>query len=706
MKKIFFVGAGISFNNPSGFPLASTIISDLLKKIAVNNLDKKLLLELTNNFRDTKRFNNDYLRFEQLIQIIHDICDHKLNFLKFIDLFQEPNYSHLSIVKSAIKFNSAIVTTNFDCLFENAILRLNKKPKTISSKSDFLNWKKFKTKGYIPVFKLHGSLKSFNNTSIVPSEKTIKATISAINSNTENLILPVYKLNVLKNLFDKNKVVFLGYSGGDDFDILPSIKLFNPTILNWVEHKNNCKTTNITESVINRISSISKEELSTKQNLFLHWNKQRSIKFKIIEADSTNYLKYSTGTTFKYKVKKKINYTNKINYCAFLEKWSKKYLTNVTRELILSEIYRCMSLYQESSKKYASLLKLRSLDNETLALINSNYSESLIRLGMSKQALKYSAKAVFALKKRRKLTKTEAQMIFRHAFAFYKNGEYKRAEQFYKIVINKSDDADVISYAWRDLGLIAQDYSNYNVALESYTRSINISKKTGDIRNVSWCYHNIAVSYFDVGDFYKSRRYLEKSIEIAALLNDLNHLSNNLHLMGLLECISGNLIASLKCFKKCLQLDRQTNAFENNPISIQHIGIIFLLTNKLKLAKFYFDQAEVGYIETNNFYDLPELFCYKSLLYLKLGNFNLADKYIQKSITLLKKKPSTIYRIKAYFIKILIKKFKENKVSSSNLLQNQLKKVEKTGFISLILELKFWYSLFKNKLKVKNHPPF
>jgi hypothetical protein len=102
IPEIYFVGAGVSCNSPSDFPVAREIIDLLLKAISPDKLTFQTLQTLSNPRHINKQTAGGYIRFESLLDVISEI-DPSLELLDFIDLFKNPNELHRHLATKAIQ---------------------------------------------------------------------------------------------------------------------------------------------------------------------------------------------------------------------------------------------------------------------------------------------------------------------------------------------------------------------------------------------------------------------------------------------------------------------------------------------------------------------------------------------------------------------------------------------------------------------------
>lgn len=235
VRKTYLAGAGISMDAPSYFPSATQIINMAYESLCSNNPMEQDDFPWQTYKRKLQEHN---LRFELVMEIILS-ADSQINILEAIQKYTEPNENHYYLAKLAIQGNY-IFTTNFDDLIERAICNLGYSPITICSQSDYISYQEHKQSA-IPIFKLHGSYYRYTGYhKKVVSKRTIQAALSTITSGNSRMILPSYKEHLLvRCISQSSELVFIGYSGSDDFDIMPTLQNLNIPSIVWIDH-NNC----------------------------------------------------------------------------------------------------------------------------------------------------------------------------------------------------------------------------------------------------------------------------------------------------------------------------------------------------------------------------------------------------------------------------------------------------------------------------------
>ncbi|MFX0076916.1 MAG: hypothetical protein ACFE96_15835, partial [Candidatus Hermodarchaeota archaeon] len=106
----FLVGAGVSMDAPTSMPSAVKIVRSLLNLCAPAE-EVEALLSL------------DKLRFELVVEKIQDEFDPDLKFLDYLEEVTKPNAIHMFLGNAIVRGNY-VVTTNFDYLIEQALLKI------------------------------------------------------------------------------------------------------------------------------------------------------------------------------------------------------------------------------------------------------------------------------------------------------------------------------------------------------------------------------------------------------------------------------------------------------------------------------------------------------------------------------------------------------------------------------------------------------
>lgn len=360
-KYTILVGAGISLDAPANFPIASKIMNAIIDGISpsddIATLLKKLKVREDGDYAEMDkryRLTGDFIRFEMLIDVISKF-DHDLNVLDAICSYKIPNLNHYNLAKLAILGNY-IITPNFDDLIERAIINLGYSPVTICTDEDFSSYVLYSEQNdsnVIPVFKLHGSFYKYtgNKSEKYIVKETLQASLTSILSNNEKLSLSKPKYQLLKDIIKNTKALIVaGYSGSDDFDIVPVLKELVPYNLIWIDHNDNTNTQNVIEHEIELI--LEGAQNGKGQLISLLYTCDKNV-IKLYKTHTGTYLKVLGGITCLPKM----DISNEASHVSFeehIQKWSGSF-SDEQKNLLVGNLYFRLSLINESMELYQSI---------------------------------------------------------------------------------------------------------------------------------------------------------------------------------------------------------------------------------------------------------------------------------------------------------------------------------------------------------------
>lgn len=213
----FLVGAGASWDAPASRPLAGEISSAVGSALwSISTIAKEKWKE-----RSIQRY-ACAVRFESLMQILAETTG-SLGFLNALK-GGRPNQLH-SIFAEALLDRCPVITTNFDELIEQAY-PTGESIVTLTANPDFKRWRRRTPRGVLA--KLHGTLSDLDS---------MCATMQAIGSLGPAFMWDPPRGEYLARVRQGFPMAFIGYSGSDDSDILPRLRITESSQpLLWVLH--------------------------------------------------------------------------------------------------------------------------------------------------------------------------------------------------------------------------------------------------------------------------------------------------------------------------------------------------------------------------------------------------------------------------------------------------------------------------------------
>lgn len=269
MADVYLAGAGVSLNAPTNFPLANMISTAIVEAVSPDAETRETILDLFSGQSEEMRHPGDYLRFETLMDVL-TLVDPELKILDFVTLFDRPNSIHFFLAKRALD-GDIIITPNFDDLIEKACIDLGGTPRSICRDSDFAEAIGDRVSGVETSFyKIHGSFLEYGDRKIIPAKDTIQSTLSTVTSGITELVLTEGKMSFLQHATRGRRLIIAGYSGSDDLDIVPSLKLLDCESIIWFNHDGSRdEPIDITRATTDLLSSLPPNRLSTRDEFLL-----------------------------------------------------------------------------------------------------------------------------------------------------------------------------------------------------------------------------------------------------------------------------------------------------------------------------------------------------------------------------------------------------------------------------------------------------
>jgi len=559
----FLVGAGCSIDPPSCLPAGKSMMDVIIKYACPES-------EI-----DTIR-NLEELRFEALVEIFRDKLDNDLKIIDYYGLCDKPNTQHFFLA-DMIKRGHFIVTTNFDFLIESALLQSgvpNEDIKVIITKEDFEkfnNPQDLFSKGFKALYKIHGATKN-----IITDEETkdtLIATIQAFGSNKEGLnVFQVepFKKPLIDNITKNRSLVIIGYSGSDDFDIVPTLKVLeNVKNFIWINHtKNDNGTEKIYEieesdsqSKINQILSEVRRMYNAEHSYRIDVNTSR-IMGEMIEKSSKLSLERFTITP---------------------EEWLQQNFpepSKIVKYSIAFRIYSDFGLYNDALKCNKEIFSMaeRSSNPFWKALSRLNFGQVFFAKGEYSDALEW-CKQVLEYPGQFDTLWVVVNALKKMGEIYYELANYPEAFKIYNQILDihiKLNNLEGKAVDYYNMGRILYRIGNYPEALSLYDNALKIAKQFGNLTFRATILNNIGLVYLNQSAYNKALKYFSEALNISTQLGDWNFKIKTLVNIGFIHYNQGSYSDSLKCCEEAVVISEKLRLLPGKAAGFNLMGLIFL----------------------------------------------------------------------------------------------------------------------------------
>lgn len=571
-KFTFLVGAGCSIDSPSCLPAGYGMMEAIIDHTC-HKSERKGILEL---------MKSGQLRFETLVEIIRDQLDKKLMLIDYYGICDKPNIQHFFLAEM-IKKGHFAMTTNFDYLIEYA---LNQSGVPIEEIIPVITKEDFEVfadpyeqlnRGKKTVYKVHGSPK--NIITRKHTKDSLIATIQAFGSNKEGenvFQLESFKQPLFENITKERSLAIIGYSGSDDFDIVPTLKVLKQ-IQNviWINYSHDI------ELGKEQIYEINEHTSQSLNNLDLNLRKIVQILFEIWEMKNTDHV-YLLNVNTKKLAEGLIESNPNISSENFSLQ-PKDYLNNIYPEVndiikyyIPYKIYIDKDLYDNA---LPCLKKLKQVAEDTgdtkwKAIALANIGNLFTSQGKYTDALK---------------TLEEAKKIAQDI----------GGTTSYKEILNLK------ASIYNNMAIVYERKKDYPGALNLYKDAARIQRQYGNLNGTIINLNNVAEIYRIQERFPESLTYYEEALKIAEQLGNIRLKSSILNNSGLVYASQKNYSEALKRYEEALKISEQLGDRSLNLRCLHNIGTMKQSQGKYQEASKLFNEALriaelIGDIETKD----------------------------------------------------------------------------------------------------------
>jgi tetratricopeptide (TPR) repeat protein len=553
----FLVGAGVSRPLPSGLPIGTELVSCMVDQLAIQA-----------GISEARRFQivklvNSRLRPE----VIFDVLFAEIGTTSFRPLTSlrhgSPNLIHYFLA-TMISQGCDVITTNYDVQVERAALNLGMKiPRITSSKA-------FQRASINPfnsgkLYKLHGSLQINGK---LPERTSLVAAMRQVGKG-----LSESKALVLDKILREKRLVVLGYSGRDEFDIVPKLTTTrNVKHVHWVIHSESKKSEDSNKGAI----------AQTKK--YIHQL------LKQIDGPST-MLVCNTLTFVKCLRPKEVRVrpmkvTSSRHHTQFEQSW-----TDLPAEralILIGDMLRKANAPRAADKAYRDASK-RKRDpalnpkiilrraQATLDLGNINQASPMIEkaLTLAKQVKDYPS-MVLAYNHLGIIARKQSR--WDNAISYYRRA-LKKAQQF------KSDPED-IQNIYNNLGIAFEKKGIYRSALRYLKHGLSLAHTLGDPESVSKSLNNLGIAYDNLREYEDAIESYRESLRLKQLIGYRHGMAQTTHNLALVYEHAGKLDLALSWYAKSLALKKGVTHDKHGIAQTQsNLGRIFRQTGKLNKAR-------------------------------------------------------------------------------------------------------------------------
>lgn len=249
------------------------------------------------------------------------------------------------------------------------------------------------------------------------------------------------------------------------------------------------------------------------------------------------------------------------------------------------------------------------------------------------------AHEAYGLAKQLNYKKGEATSLLRISRGALLKADLESSEVYALKALKLSQEINNQSYinsAHIVLAKIAHYNGDYNRAAEYYKIVLNESIKSGDSLSQADMLNNIGISSYMKGDFDKALDFYKKANRIRERLGKEDMGLGTINNIAVICLNQGRYTEALEYFNKCLSIYKKTNDKDGIAKAYYNMSAVYYELKKYDITLNYIDKALEIYTELDNKRMIAGTLINKGAVYADLKVFPKAQEYMTKSLSIIK----------------------------------------------------------------------
>lgn len=251
-------------------------------------------------------------------------------------------------------------------------------------------------------------------------------------------------------------------------------------------------------------------------------------------------------------------------------------------------------------------------------------------------AISYYDKAE-SLARENNLQSKIASSLVNKGFAFFYGKKSKKSidlvRQGLEMYISLNDSTSIFN-TYYNLGFIYASFEDYSNAIYSFQKSEQIGEKLSNYKQLIGVYNNLGLMYYYTGQYDQANRYHCKSLVLSEKIGDDNSGFTHIN-MALNYCQQKNYAKSMEHNLLALDIFEKANNFNNIALCLKNIGDNYSDQELLDSAMYYYNKANVIYVELNDTVAIARYNMLLGIINQKKENYNKARNYYKIALNIL-----------------------------------------------------------------------
>ena len=194
------------------------------------------------------------------------------------------------------------------------------------------------------------------------------------------------------------------------------------------------------------------------------------------------------------------------------------------------------------------------------------------------------------------------------------------------------EDAESLAKVYNNLGVVYRHLSDYNKALEYFSKALHITEEIGDKEGIAKTLGNIGLVYNDLSDYPKALEYYSKALLIHEEIGNKVGIASTLGNIGIVYYFLSDYPKGLEYYQKALHINEEIGNKGNIARNLGNIGIVYGKLSDYPKALEYFSKALLIDEEIGNKDGIARHLGNLGLVYHQLSDYPKAIEYYSKAL--------------------------------------------------------------------------
>ncbi len=220
---------------------------------------------------------------------------------------------------------------------------------------------------------------------------------------------------------------------------------------------------------------------------------------------------------------------------------------------------------------------------------------------------------------------------------FYNKSNYDKAINYYSRSLKIREeigDKKGIAATLNNFGIVYQDQGDNAKAIEYYTRSLKANEEIGDKNGEANTLSNIGRIYREQHDTAKAIAYLTRSLRIREAIGDKRGMAIAYNNIGTIYSDQGNKVKAMDYFKLDLRMSQEIGDKDKIALALANIGFVYENQEDDLKALEYINRSFKMFEEIGNKKWMAALLNKIGVLYKKKGETEKAIEHYKKALTI------------------------------------------------------------------------